>query len=174
MKFPGSLSIICPTDPMIKLYGDRTLSSFEKILDKNGSTKTYSSEYNLQLYQESVRNGNEVDADGKNMLILDTDLTSPYNLKQIQLTHSENELDINTISNFTKKYGVIIDPDLKNHINEFRNKFPQGIIAYRGSEYFNDPVSNLKNNGFIGNPFSEIERGPQTVQDFYDWLVLDK
>lgn len=174
MKFPGSLSIICPTDPMIKLYGDRTLSSFEKILDENGSTKTYSAEYNLDLYQESVRNGNEVDADGKNMLILDTDLTSPYNLKQIQLTHSENELDINTISNFTKKYGVIIDPDLKNHINEFRNKFPQGIIAYRGSEYFNDPVSNLKNNGFIGNPFSEIERGPQTVQDFYDWLVLDK
>ena len=71
MKFAGTLSVICPTDGVEKIYGDRMLNSFTKIFDENGSTRTELSEDSLRAYQESVAAGNEVDADGHNMLVLD-------------------------------------------------------------------------------------------------------
>ncbi|MBO5130849.1 MAG: hypothetical protein J6B61_01175 [Romboutsia sp.] len=71
MKFAGTLSVICPTDGVEKIYGDRMLNSFTKIFDENGSTRTELSEDSLRAYQESVAAGNEVDSDGHNMLVLD-------------------------------------------------------------------------------------------------------
>ena len=71
MKFAGTLSVICPTDGVEKIYGDRMLNSFTKIFDENGSTRTELSEDSLRSYQESVAAGNEVDSDGHNMLVLD-------------------------------------------------------------------------------------------------------
>lgn len=71
MKFAGSLSVICPTDPIERIYGDRLLSSFTKVTNDDGSTRTQLSETALQEYQNSVANGNEVDSDNMNMLIFD-------------------------------------------------------------------------------------------------------
>ena len=71
MKFAGTLSVICPTDRVEKIYGDRLLDSFTKVFDENESTRTKLTTTNMLEYQNSVREGNEVDADGRNMLIFD-------------------------------------------------------------------------------------------------------
>lgn len=164
MKFAGTLSVICPTDGVEKIYGDRMLNSFTKIFDENGSTRTELSEDSLRAYQESVAAGNEVDSDGHNMLVYDsirdTLISTPINLN----------IDTNKISSKTEDFGVIIDKDLKKHISEFYTKYPNGIIAYRVNFNNYDSIDEV-NIGNIGNPFSETEFGPETVQYFYDWLV---
>ena len=71
MKFSGILSVICPADKAEQLQGDRTLNSFTKIYNEDGSTRTSLSQDNLEEYQKSVEAGNEVDSDGRNMLIFD-------------------------------------------------------------------------------------------------------
>jgi hypothetical protein len=72
MKFAGTLSVICPTDRIEKIYGDRLLNSFTQIFDETtGSTRTKLTEDSMREYQQSVRNGNEVDSDGRNMLVYD-------------------------------------------------------------------------------------------------------
>lgn len=76
MRFSGSLSVICPTEKVESLRGDRLFSSFTKIYNENGqkgkpATRTTRSDINLQNYQKSVYDGNEVDSDGKNMLVFD-------------------------------------------------------------------------------------------------------
>lgn len=71
MKFAGSLSVICPTDPIEKIYGDRLLSSFTKVYDNSGNTRTSLEETNMETYQQSVRDGKETDSDNVNMLIFD-------------------------------------------------------------------------------------------------------
>ena len=71
MKFAGTLSVICPTDRVEKIHGDRMLNSFTEVFDENGSTRTNAENVNMTSYQKSVRDGNEVDSDGRNMLIFD-------------------------------------------------------------------------------------------------------
>ena len=73
MKFAGTLSVICPTDRIEKIHGDRLLNSFTQIFDeKTGSTRTKLTEDSIREYQQSVRDGKEVDSDGRNMLVYDT------------------------------------------------------------------------------------------------------
>ena len=73
MKFAGTLSVICPTDRIEKIYGDRLLNSFTQIFDeKTGSTRTKLTKNNIIEYQQSVRDGKEIDSDGRNMLVYDT------------------------------------------------------------------------------------------------------
>ena len=71
VKSSGVLSIICPTDTVISLQGDRLLGSFEKITNDDGSTRTLNQKTSLEVYQDNVRNGKEVDSNGRNMLIFD-------------------------------------------------------------------------------------------------------
>ena len=78
MKFAGSLSVICPTERVEKIYGEHLLTSFTKVFDENGSTRTASTDEALNTYQDSVRTGNEVDSSGNNLLVFDLerDLTN--------------------------------------------------------------------------------------------------
>lgn len=71
MKFAGTLSVICPTERVEKIYGEHLLTSFTKVFDENGSTRTVSTEEALNTYQDSVRAGNEVDSSGDNLLVFD-------------------------------------------------------------------------------------------------------
>ena len=71
MKFAGTLSVICPTERVEKIYGDNMLSSFTKVFDESGSTRTATTEDNLKAYQESVRAGEATDAEGNNLLVFD-------------------------------------------------------------------------------------------------------
>ena len=84
VRFPGSLSIICPTDPMIQLHGDRTFSSFESIANEDGSTRTNPADVELANYQERVKEGYETDDKGRNMLVFDLkrDVVSPPKQKE--------------------------------------------------------------------------------------------
>lgn len=72
MKFPGSLSVICPTEGVEKMYGDRSLSSFTPVITKDGSTRTPILDTAIEQYQESVIQGNETDSNGRNLLVFDT------------------------------------------------------------------------------------------------------
>jgi hypothetical protein len=85
-----------------------------------------------------------------------------------------NNTSINTIANNTASYGVIIDPQLKQHVEQFHTKHPQGIIAYRVNFNAYNTAEEV-NKGHIGNPFSEgagqQNKGKDTVQKFYDWLI---
>lgn len=71
MKFAGTLSVICPTGKIEVIHGDRMMNSFVQIFDKSGATRTKATGILLEEYQKSVREGNEVDSDGRNMLIFD-------------------------------------------------------------------------------------------------------
>lgn len=82
----------------------------------------------------------------------------------------QQSTDINTISNNTASYGVIIDPKLKQHTEQFHNKHPKGIIAYRVNFNTYNTAEEVSK-GHIGNPFSEDTKGEDTVQKFYNWLV---
>ena len=79
MKFPGSLSVICPTEGIEKMYGDRSLSSFAPAITKEGSTRTPVLDTAINQYQQSVIEGKETDSNGRNLLIFDTtrDVYSP-------------------------------------------------------------------------------------------------
>ena len=72
MKFPGSLSVICPTEGFEKIHGEFTLNSFVPALDASGNTRTPIAELRLENYQKSVQSGNEVDSEGNNLLIFDS------------------------------------------------------------------------------------------------------
>ena len=71
MKFSGTLSVICPTERVEKIYGDYMLSSFTKVFDESGSTRTTTTEDNLKAYQREVMEGTRVDDNGNNMLVFD-------------------------------------------------------------------------------------------------------
>ena len=72
MKFPGSLSVICPTEGVEKIHGEYTLSSFVPAVAADGNTRTPIVELRLENYQKSVQEGNEVDSDGNNLLVFDS------------------------------------------------------------------------------------------------------
>lgn len=158
MKFSGSLAIICPSDTVEYLNGDRLFSSFNKLQNENGSMRVSPADIELDRYQESVKEGKEIDHLGNNLLIFNNvrDLTT---IPKSALPNS-----IRNISQKTEEFNVIIDPNLKT---TYKN-YPGSIIAYRIDNYAN-PIS-VQNN-IIGNPFSEQERGEDTVEKFYNWIV---
>lgn len=125
MKFAGILSVICPTEGVEKIYGDRMLNSFTKIFDENGSTRTELSEDSLRAYQESVAAGNEVDSDGHNMLILDLARDSA------EATGLDNEQ--------SKKYKLSKVSELKtqhNYIIEFNDGTFEEVTTNVPEEYY--------------------------------------
>ena len=78
--------------------------------------------------------------------------------------------DINSISQKSAAYGVTIDANLKQNWREWQNNNSNGIVAYRVN--FNKyNTAEEAQAGRIGNPFSETQRGKDTVQQFYEWLV---
>jgi hypothetical protein len=99
MKFAGTLSVICPTGKVEVIHGDRMMNSFIQIFDKSGSTRTKATGILLEEYQKSVREGNEVDSDGRNMLIFDLNrdldnqpiknIPNFEQLKNVKLTYKE-------------------------------------------------------------------------------------
>lgn len=97
------------------------------------------------------------------------EITSTNPVKE-PITDNTSTNTINAISNNTASYGVIIDPKLKQHIEQFHNKHPKGIIAYRVNFNTYNTAEEVSK-GHIGNPFSESTKGEDTVQKFYDWLV---
>ena len=136
MKFSGTLSVICPTGGVEKRYGDRGLNSFTQVYDKNrtdGSTRTSLSETSLQEYQEQVKNVNEVDSDGHNMLIYDTSRAS--NLRPI-----EGELD----ESYSRRVKLSQVSELKtqhNYIVEFADGSQEEITINTPEDYYR--VKNL-------------------------------
>jgi hypothetical protein len=40
MNFAGTLSVICPAGKMEQIYGERTLNSFNPVVNPDGSTRT--------------------------------------------------------------------------------------------------------------------------------------
>lgn len=82
--------------------------------------------------------------------------------------------EIPQISNNTKSFGVIIDPNLRQNWQSWQKENPTGIVAYRVNfNIYNTPEEAQA--GRIGNPFSEgigqNNKGPHTVQKFFTWLV---
>lgn len=134
MKFPGSLSVICPTDRVEKIYGDRLLSSFTKVFDESGNTRTPLEETNIDTYQQSVRNGNEVDSDGVNMLVFDFARDIEEKLK-ITPNLSEDEII---------KYKLSQAAELKtqhNYVIEFGDGTSEEVTINTPEDYYR--VKNL-------------------------------
>lgn len=89
-------------------------------------------------------------------------------------TTSVEQIDINTISDKTQAFGVIVQPggsyNLKKTYYLWQKQNPSGIVAYRVNfGFYNSPAEVQQ--GRIGNPFSENSTGKDTVQQFYEWLV---
>ena len=106
------------------------------------------------------------------------DFTEDINLKDIpNATHTSQQKqvqDINIISNNSASFGVKIDVNLKENWQSWQQSNPNGIVAYRVNySRYNTPEE--AEAGRIGNPFSEgssgINKGTDTVQKFYEWLV---
>ena len=51
MKFPGTLAVICPTEKMEQMYGDRRLNQFANPDQNLAESKA------IEIYQEEIRNG---------------------------------------------------------------------------------------------------------------------
>lgn len=89
---------------------------------------------------------------------------------------SQEIVNILTISNKTEDFGVEISTNSEEFWNKIKNgwqnKNPQGIVAYRrrGSSAETFTPATVEE-GWIGNPFSVNNRGSETVQQFYDWIV---
>lgn len=137
VKLSGSLSIICPTDPLIKFYGDRTLSSFETITTPDGSTKTLNAEDSLIIYQNNVREGKEVDSNGKNMLVFDISrdiIQFPKQEKNESIEDYENR--IKKISNINKLSKLSELKTQHNYIIEFQDGSVEKITYNTPPDYY--------------------------------------
>ena len=133
MKFAGTLSVICPTDGVEKIYGDRLLNSFTQIYDSEGSTRTALSEDALINYQNSVKDGNEVDSDGRNMLVYDISRIS-------KLRPNDGELD----ESYSRRVKLSQVSELKtqhNYIVEFADGSQEEITLNTPEDYYR--VKNL-------------------------------
>lgn len=123
-------------------------------------------------------------AEGSNIVYDENIIKDAYrnNIEEITTTVPDNTEDEKAVINYnfqhkiaatkngiTKQYGVIIDLNLKQHVDAFQNKYPNGIIAYRVNFKYNTAEEAIA--GRIGNPFSELTRGENTVEQFYTWLV---
>ena len=72
----------------------------------------------------------------------------------------------------TAQYGVEIKPKewVKANHSQWQQSNPNGIVAYRiNFKQFNTVAE--ANDGRIGNPFSIDQRGADTVEQFFEWLV---
>ena len=97
-----------------------------------------------------------------------TEVARPVSQQTIDIR--SNQIDINTISDRTADYGVVVDSNLKSNYSIWQQSNPNGIVAYRVNfNRFNTPEE--ANSGRIGNPFSVNSRGASTVQKFYNWLT---
>ena len=89
---------------------------------------------------------------------------------QIQQSAPTSMVNVQSISNNTASYGVIVDPQLKSNWRQWQVNNPNGIVAYRVNfKSYNTPEEALA--GRIDNPFSETTRGEGTVQKFMNWLT---
>ena len=98
---------------------------------------------------------------------------TPYNQyveeSNPEVLEKSNET-INQIADKTEIFGVEIDSNLKNNYKTWQANHPNGIVAYRVNfNQYNTPEEAAA--GRIGNPFSETNRGANTVEQFYNWLV---
>lgn len=156
MKFAGTLSVICPTDGVEKIYGDRMLNSFTKIFDENGSTRTELSEDSLRAYQESVAAGNEVDSDGHNMLVLD--LARDINSIPDKLEGETNEDYQTRIREIAKQNKLSKISELKtqhNYIIEFYDGTKEEVTINTPEDYYR--VKNLVINGRISEEANQLD-----------------
>ena len=137
MKFAGVLSVICPTDPIERIYGDRMLNSFTKVANDDGSTRTALGEDALAFYQESVRDGNEVDSDGKNMLIFDS-VRDEIEFPPMESTESVEEYQ-KRIRRDTRRRKLSLVSELKtqhNYIIEFADGSKEEVTINTPSDYY--------------------------------------
>lgn len=66
--------------------------------------------------------------------------------------------------------GVVIDPNIRSSYKDWQRANPDGIVAYRINwSKYNTPEEALA--GRIGNPFSEQNRGSDTVKQFLNWII---
>ena len=161
VKFPGSLSIICPTDPMIKLHGDRTFSSFESITNIDGSTRTESADASLLSYQKRVKAGQETDSDGNNMLVFD--LSRDLIKLPVQDETESVEDYQNRIRNLSMRQKLSKASWLKtqhNYVIEFEDGSEELITINTPEDYFR--VKNLivlgKKSGMFGQETVQISK----------------
>ena len=147
MNFAGTLSVICPAGPMEQLHGDHTLDYFNQLYDKTtGSTRTTLPDLNMEMYQQSVKDGNEIDSDGHNMLVFD--LTRD----QIQFPEQEpNESfeqyqeRIRDIAKYKKLSQVSELKTQHNYIIEFEDGTVEKVTINYPDDYYR--VKNLVVNG---------------------------
>lgn len=147
MNFAGTLSVICPAGPMEQLYGDHTLDYFNQLYDKTtGSTRTTLPDLNLELYQQNVRDGNEIDSDGHNMLVFD--LTRD----QIQFPEQKPNESVDQyqerIRDIAKQKKLSQVSELKtqhNYVIEFEDGTVEKITINVPDDYYR--VKNLVVNG---------------------------
>ena len=87
-----------------------------------------------------------------------------------QASSTSSSIQISNIGNKTAEQGVVIDNNLKKNYLQWQQDNPNGLVAYRVN-FSKYNTAEEANAGRIGNPFSEITRGEDTVQQFMDWLV---
>ena len=97
------------------------------------------------------------------------DFVNSVKLKDVGRQENSN-IDTTSISNNTASFGVKIDSNLKQNWKVWQQQNPNGIVAYRVNWSKYNTAEEAKD-GRIGNPFSEVSREKDTVQQFYEWLV---
>ena len=156
MKFAGTLSVICPTERVEKMYGDYMLSSFTKVYGDNGSTRTAPTESVLEAYQNSVIEGNETDSSGNNLLIYD-------NLRDIPPVENELPEDYtirlkDKLSIREKLSKVAKLKTQHNYVIKFSDDSTENITINTPEDYYR--IKNLvrfgKRDGNLGIEVSQI------------------
>lgn len=143
MKFAGTLSVICPTDRIEKIYGDRLLNSFTQIFDETtGSTRTKLTDDSIREYQQSVREGKEVDSDGRNMLVYDIKrdgIDFPPQQPNETVDAYEQRIKLLTKRNILSQVSNL--KTQHNYIIEFEEGSPERITINTPEDYYR--VKNL-------------------------------
>ena len=167
MKFAGTLSVICPTDRIEKIHGDRLLNSFTQIFDENtGSTRTKLTEDSMREYQQSVRNGNEVDSNGRNMLVYDTKRDG-INFPPQQSNETVDAYE-QRIKLLVKKNALAQVSNLKtqhNYIIEFEDGPPERVTINTPEDYYR-----VKNLVLLGKRSESLKNliSPVTEEELFE------
>ncbi len=142
MKFPGTLAVICPTERVERMYGDRRLGTFADP-DKN-----ISEILGLELYQQRVREGQEghkliydAGTHGSNIwdkLSLASNLDTQHHY-WVEYTYADGSPVVDEHNNIYKESYTIETP---NDYFKLKN-----LLAYGGSE-------NIGLKDLAGNPIS--------------------
>ena len=163
MNFAGTLSVICPAGKMEQIYGERTLNSFNPVVNQDGSTRTTTQEANFKSYQESVKNGNEVDSDGRNMLVYDStrdidpsdiDVTEePENWEVLDSVHKmtvSTLLQENGFNRFTTLDSQELDEVITNALNNNGLEVTRQALQYVKNVAEIIKNSNISYDDFVG------------------------